>query len=224
MFLPEPVRKQAFAEPETRAEAARPTWPRPSARTFHRRWDLVRIVKVARPEHAGYVGQSVADDGRRARPGPARRLPRPLARRGPGDHVLDGNTGGDPEAMGEILRSPYVLVGQSDAGAHVQFDAAFGYGTTLLGQWVRERGVLTLEQAIHKLTFQVASVYGLRGPRPAPPRLRRRPGDLRSRPPSTPASRSGPTTTRPTRAALSSAPTACTTRSSTARSSTTTAR
>jgi N-acyl-D-amino-acid deacylase len=56
-----------------------------------------------------------------------------------------------------------VLVGLSDAGAHVQFDANFGYGTTLLGEWVRERGVLTLEQAIHKLTFQVASVYGLEG-------------------------------------------------------------
>jgi N-acyl-D-aspartate/D-glutamate deacylase len=71
------------------------------------------------------------------------------------------NTGGDPEAMAEILRSPYVLVGLSDAGAHIQFDAAFGYGTTLLGLWVREKGVMPLEQAIYKLTFQVASVYGL---------------------------------------------------------------
>jgi N-acyl-D-aspartate/D-glutamate deacylase len=71
------------------------------------------------------------------------------------------NTGGDPEAMGEILRSPYVLVGISDAGAHVQFGATFGYSTTLLGLWVRERQIMPLEQAIHKLTFQVASVYGL---------------------------------------------------------------
>ena len=72
-------------------------------------------------------------------------------------------TGGDLDATGEILRSPHVLVGLSDAGAHVQFDAAFGYGTTLLGLWVRERGALTLEQAINKLTFQVASIYGLHG-------------------------------------------------------------
>ena len=65
--------------------------------------------------------------------------------------------------MGEILRSPYVLMGTSDAGAHVQFGADFGYGTTLLGLWVRERRLLTLEHAIHKLTFHIASVFGLAG-------------------------------------------------------------
>lgn len=73
------------------------------------------------------------------------------------------NRSEDPESMGEILRSPYVLVGTSDAGAHVQFGADFGYSTTLLGLWVRERGVLSLEQAVYKLTFHVASVYGLDG-------------------------------------------------------------
>jgi N-acyl-D-aspartate/D-glutamate deacylase len=70
-------------------------------------------------------------------------------------------TGGDREAMGTIMRSPYVLIGVSDAGAHVQFNAAFGYATKMLGFWVRDRGVMPLEQAIHKLTFQVASIYGL---------------------------------------------------------------
>ena len=40
----------------------------------------------------------------------------------------------------------------------MQFLADFGYGTTLLGLWVRERGVLSLEHAIHKLTFQVAAI------------------------------------------------------------------
>jgi N-acyl-D-aspartate/D-glutamate deacylase len=63
--------------------------------------------------------------------------------------------------MGQILRNPNILVGLSDAGAHVQFLADFGYGTTLLGLWVRERGVLSLEHAIHKLTFHVASIYGI---------------------------------------------------------------
>ncbi|HXV83307.1 MAG TPA: amidohydrolase family protein, partial [Candidatus Binatia bacterium] len=73
----------------------------------------------------------------------------------------NSNTGGDPIAMAEILNSPYVLAGTSDAGAHVQFGADFGYGTTLLGLWVRERGAMSLEKAVHKLTFEVASVYGI---------------------------------------------------------------
>jgi N-acyl-D-amino-acid deacylase len=162
MFLPEFVRRQALADPETRAKL-RAEMAAPERTAFHRRWDLVRIIKVGRPENERFVGGSVADLA---------------AARGQDafDAFLDlsleenfettfwsANTGGDPAAMAEILRSPYVLVGLSDAGAHVQFDANFGYGTTLLGEWVRERGVLTLEQAIHKLTFQVASVYGLEG-------------------------------------------------------------
>jgi N-acyl-D-amino-acid deacylase len=33
----------------------------------------------------------------------------------------------------------------------------------LLGMWVRDRQMISLEQAIHKLTFHVASVYGIEG-------------------------------------------------------------
>jgi N-acyl-D-amino-acid deacylase len=162
MFLPEALRREAFADAAARVRlradlaAARGT-------TFHRRWDLVQVDRVARPEHAAEQGRSVADVA-------AARGADPL------DAFLDLAlaedldtvystviTGGDAAAVGEILRSPYVLVGTSDAGAHVQFGADFGYGTTLLGLWVRERGVLSLEQAIHKLTFQVASIYGLTG-------------------------------------------------------------
>ena len=62
------------------------------------------------------------------------------------------NSGGDARAMAEILRSPYILVGNSDAGAKVQISAENGYCTTFLGLWVREKGVMSLEQAIHKLT------------------------------------------------------------------------
>jgi N-acyl-D-amino-acid deacylase len=162
MFLPEFVRKQALADPDTRAKL-RAELAVERHTIFHRRWDLINVSHVARPEHREYLGKSVAEVAA-------------LRGQDPLDAFLDISlaedletgfwtalTGGDLEATGAILRSPYVLVGLSDAGAHVEFDAAFGYGTTLLGLWVRERGVMTLEQAIYKLTFQVASVYGLEG-------------------------------------------------------------
>jgi N-acyl-D-aspartate/D-glutamate deacylase len=38
---------------------------------------------------------------------------------------------------------------------------AYGYTTRLLGEWVRERKVLTLEQAVRKLTFDSASAFGI---------------------------------------------------------------
>ncbi|PZC48149.1 MAG: N-acyl-D-aspartate/D-glutamate deacylase/Dihydroorotase [Chloroflexi bacterium] len=69
---------------------------------------------------------------------------------------------GDDNAVGEILRSPYVLIGVSDAGAHVAFDASFGYCTFLLAEWVRKRKLMTLEAAVNKLSFMVANIFGLR--------------------------------------------------------------
>ena len=35
--------------------------------------------------------------------------------------------------------------------------------TDLLGSWVRERQIMSLEQAVHKLTAEPARVYGLTG-------------------------------------------------------------
>jgi len=162
MFLPEETRREAFADPATR-EQLRADLADPRPTNFHRRWDIVRVEKVKRPENQKFVGKSVAEVAR-------------MRNQDPLDSFLDlsleedlettfwnANSGGDPEAMGEILRSPYVLVGTSDAGAHVQFGADFGYSTTLLGLWVRERGIMNLEQAVRKLTFEVASIYGLEG-------------------------------------------------------------
>jgi N-acyl-D-aspartate/D-glutamate deacylase len=63
--------------------------------------------------------------------------------------------------MAEMLHSPHVLVGQSDGGAHVVFRADYSYPTYLLGHWVREEGILSLEEAVRKLTFDSACVFGL---------------------------------------------------------------
>jgi N-acyl-D-amino-acid deacylase len=70
-------------------------------------------------------------------------------------------TGGDPEAMSILLRSPYTLIGLSDSGAHVIFDTGYGYATHFLGYWVRKMQVMPLEEAVRKLTFMQASVLGL---------------------------------------------------------------
>lgn len=160
MFLPVDVRRQALRDPETRKKLrADLADPRPT--NFHKRWDIPKVEKVFKPENEKYAGKTLEELGK-------------MRNQDPLDAFLDlaleedletifwnANNGGDWDAMGEILRSPYVLVGTSDAGAHVLFGADFGYGTILLGLWVRERQVMTLEQAIHKLTFHPASVFGL---------------------------------------------------------------
>ena len=162
MFLPVEVRKQAFADADTRIKLQGELDSMKNV-NFHRRWDIPKVEKVFKQENEKYLGKTIAEMA-------AMRNQKPI------DAFLDlaldenletifwnANNGGDWNAMGEILRSPYVLVGTSDAGAHVLFGADFGYGTTLLGLWVRERKVMSLEQAIHKLTFHPASIFDLQG-------------------------------------------------------------
>jgi N-acyl-D-aspartate/D-glutamate deacylase len=64
--------------------------------------------------------------------------------------------------MTELLNNPSILIGLGDGGAHVDMLCDAGYPTYLLGTWVRERGVLTLEEAVRRLTSDPADLFGIR--------------------------------------------------------------
>jgi N-acyl-D-amino-acid deacylase len=67
----------------------------------------------------------------------------------------------DPDAIEWLLPRDNVLLGLADSGAHVSQLCDACFSTDLLGNWVRERKVMPLERAIHKLTGEPAKVYGL---------------------------------------------------------------
>ena len=67
----------------------------------------------------------------------------------------------DPAAVSELLLSPYTVVGLSDGGAHVQFDSGVSFSTRLLGYWVREKSIMSLEAAVREITFNSASAFGI---------------------------------------------------------------
>lgn len=74
---------------------------------------------------------------------------------------LYGESNVDNDAMAQILNYPNAFVGLSDGGAHVQFHGGYGYSTRLLGHWVRERQIMSLEKAVRRLTFESASAFGI---------------------------------------------------------------
>ena len=74
---------------------------------------------------------------------------------------LYGENNVDKEAMNQILNYPNAYIGLSDGGAHVQFHGGYGYSTRLLGHWVRERQIMSLEKAVRRLTFDSASAFGI---------------------------------------------------------------
>jgi len=67
----------------------------------------------------------------------------------------------DPEGIAWLLPRDHVLLGLADSGAHVSQLCDACFATDLLGTWVRDRAVMSLERAVHKLTAEPAAVYGL---------------------------------------------------------------
>jgi N-acyl-D-aspartate/D-glutamate deacylase len=71
-------------------------------------------------------------------------------------------TDADWEARGRVLRDRRVVVGASDAGAHLDMIDTFAYSTRLFQNAVRDHCLLETEEAVHLLTQVPASLYGLR--------------------------------------------------------------
>ena len=66
----------------------------------------------------------------------------------------------DPDGVATLLRDEHCTLGLSDAGAHTGQLCDAPQATDLLGNWVRERGVLTVEEAVRKLSGQQADIFG----------------------------------------------------------------
>lgn len=74
-------------------------------------------------------------------------------------------SGGDEESWRmrlETWRDERAMIGASDAGAHLDMINTFAFSTQLLGEGVRERGLLGLEEAVKLITKVPADRFGLR--------------------------------------------------------------
>jgi len=67
----------------------------------------------------------------------------------------------DEDAVGELLKHPATMLGLSDAGAHASQLCDACAPTYLLAKWVREKGLLAVEEAIRMLTSETARVFGI---------------------------------------------------------------
>jgi N-acyl-D-aspartate/D-glutamate deacylase len=150
--------RDAGVREKLRADLEAP--PGPNA-VFSKRWDLMVVEEPKLPKNQGLQGKNMAQIAAQQ-----------------GKDVLDafldlaveenldtvfvlGEINVDRDAVRTLLTSPYTVVGLSDGGAHVQFDSGVGYSTTLLGYWVREQQIMSLEEAIRQLTFVSASAFGI---------------------------------------------------------------
>ena len=125
-------------------------------------WSRVRVHEVRSPALKQYEGQSIAD------------IAKAQGKDGV-DAFLDLTLQDDLEIeftlstfnhrvdrMKEILANPDILIGLGDGGAYVDMLCDSGYPTYLLGTWVREHQVLSLEEGVRRLTSDPADFYGIK--------------------------------------------------------------
>ncbi len=66
----------------------------------------------------------------------------------------------DRDAVAKLLTFEHVVLGLSDAGAHIDQLCDAPLPSDLLGTWVRDRRVMPLEAAVRKLTGEPADIFG----------------------------------------------------------------
>ena len=169
-FAAFPSWKRVFADTSSQAQKA--VYGDPAFRNQFREdlknpmgfgnWARITLHEVRNPELKGFEGQTVADIARaQGKDGVDTLLDLTLA----DDLALEftmASYNTRVDRMAELLNNPAILIGLGDGGAHVDMLCDSGYPTYLLGTWVRERGVLTLPEAIRRLTSDPADLFGIR--------------------------------------------------------------
>ena len=128
-------------------------------------WKVLEVAEAFAPQNKAYEGRNIGD------------VARELGR-DPFDVLLDivcadelqtglrppafGNNDQDWAERARAWHDDRTIIGASDAGAHLDMMCGAIYSTSLLGDGVRERQLIRLEEAVRQLTSVPARLYGLR--------------------------------------------------------------
>jgi N-acyl-D-aspartate/D-glutamate deacylase len=160
LTLPSPAREERLRDPSLR-EQMRVELADPRGRSIVFVWPVVKVEMVKRPEHERYLDRSVQEIADELGVDPL-------------DAFLDLSLADDlemqfvlaappsqtrTEAVTTMMRSPVMMAGSSDGGAHLLSFCGADYTTRLLTEWVPS--VLTLEQAVARITSIPARAAGI---------------------------------------------------------------
>jgi N-acyl-D-aspartate/D-glutamate deacylase len=125
-------------------------------------WGRISVHEVKRPELKKHEGKTVAElAAEQGKDGVDAFLDLTLADDLENEFTMQSfNSRAD--RMAELLNDKSVLLGLGDGGAHLDMLCDSGYPTYVLGTWVRERKVLTLEEAVRRMTSDPADFFGIK--------------------------------------------------------------
>jgi N-acyl-D-amino-acid deacylase len=129
---------------------------------FNGQWNAVKVARVEKPENQGLLNKSIQEVAK-------------IQGKDPVDAFLDlaiaenldlGITveliNADENAVAKLINYPEVMIGLSDAGAHVSQHCEAGAATYMLREWVYKRGVMSMEAAVKRMTSEPADFLGLK--------------------------------------------------------------
>ena len=147
------ARRKAYADPAFRAQAVE-SW---KSATMRPRWDTYEVSESA--THPELNGRRLSDLAAERNADPFDVL-MDLAADEPLMRVGAMLANDDPDEVAKLITADHCTFGLSDAGAHVSQLCDAPQATDLLGNWVRDKQVMQLEEAVRRLTSQQADIYG----------------------------------------------------------------
>ncbi len=149
------VRKAAFRDPEWRARAFDDL--ERNATGMKPRWETYEVSESG--QFPDLLGRRVTDIARERDCNPLDVMCELSLAEDLGTRFRAYIANEDPEAVAQLLNEDHVVLGLTDAGAHVDQLCDAPLPTDLLGHWVREREIMPLERAIRKLTGEPADIF-----------------------------------------------------------------
>jgi N-acyl-D-aspartate/D-glutamate deacylase len=130
-------------------------------RIFSGKWERLEVKEVSNPAMKPLEGKTVADiAAERGKDGLDTFLDLALE-----DELRLQYTivlfNANEDLIPDLITDPRAMIGLSDGGAHVDMLCDAGYCTYLLGTWVRDKQVMTLERAVQRLTTEPAHFFGI---------------------------------------------------------------
>jgi N-acyl-D-aspartate/D-glutamate deacylase len=163
--LPFDERRRALASPDVRPLLRRAAdTPQGSALYYLTNWGGLTIGQTFAPANEGLAGRTVRDIAAERSADELETLLDIVVADDLRTMIITPVRGDDPESWHlreRVLRDRRTIAGGSDCGAHVDVLDTFSMNTSLLGPCVRDRQMLTLEDAVQMITGAPAALYGI---------------------------------------------------------------
>ena len=122
-------------------------------------WDKVKLIRAINLNNKKFEGMNIRDISSKEKKDPFDWLiDNALSKNGMNDLFIAELLNNDNNEVKKLLLHDNSTVSLSDAGAHLSLLCDAGYGLDLLGKWSRELNIISLEQAVFKLTGKQADI------------------------------------------------------------------